>query len=70
MKLGILITGKNMEDSAIINRLLWWIDGWCELIDGLSVILSLGFIHPCLATRFSRYRLTKRVEKDKGDIKL
>ena len=42
-----------------INRFLWWVEGWCNLIDGLCMILSIGFCCPLLAAKFINWRLSK-----------
>lgn len=39
------------------NRVFWWITGWAELIDGLVLILTLGFVCAGLAERLSRWKM-------------
>ena len=48
-----------MYTQNYLNRLLWWLEGWCNLADGLCMILSVGFYSPLLSNRFANWRLDK-----------
>lgn len=53
------------------QQLFGWFLGWCELIDGIIIICSLGFIHLDIDYKFvykySDYFVNKRVaKKDKN----
>ena len=56
-----LITGKNADDPAWLNRLLWWVFGWCELLDGLTMVISAGYLCFDLSYAFSKWRIARRL---------
>lgn len=59
----MLIVGKTEGDSRIKNRFLWWMHGWCALLDGIAMVLSLGFYDLNLTYSITKRRLRKRVQK-------
>jgi hypothetical protein len=58
-----LITGRSVEDTEFVNRFLWFISGWCALLDGLTTILSCGYLSFALSYGFSKWRLQRRINR-------
>ena len=46
-----------------------WIIGWCSIIDGICLVISLGFFSPQITLKFvsklSKYRIAKRLKNRK-----
>ena len=55
----MIIRPESRATQSEANRLLWWVEGWCNLVDGISMILSAGFYSPLLANKFANWRLER-----------
>jgi len=58
---------KRIHGPDLIYYLLRWLGGLCDIIDGLFLIVSLGFYNPCLSFKLVIYS-SKRdlIRKIKG----
>ena len=54
----------NEEGMKIIPHLAI-INGMCQIIDGLVIMFTFGYIHTCLHLSFSRYTVAKSIEEQK-----
>jgi hypothetical protein len=67
----MLIRGKISSESRIANRVYWMLTGLCNILDGLSMVFSLGFFCFDFAAHFSVWRLKKQCEaRKRNPVKL
>lgn len=43
--------------NPILSKILYWFTGWCNVLDGLIVVLTGGYYYPMLAQRFMKVRM-------------
>ncbi|MFW9899873.1 MAG: hypothetical protein ACFFDY_01140 [Candidatus Thorarchaeota archaeon] len=43
--------------NPALSRLLYWLTGWANILDGLLVVLTLGFYHFQIPQRFYKIRV-------------
>jgi len=59
----MIILPEDSNTYKFTNRMLWWFEGFCGLLDGLTMTLSIGYLYPAFAIRFAEWRL-KRALRD------
>jgi len=58
----MLIRGR-LEESFILNHLFWMFGGVLDIINGLCMILSLGFYSTALVCNFSCWRMRRMLAR-------
>jgi len=51
--------------NPILSRILYLLAGWCNIIDGLALVLTLGYYYPSLAQKSTRLRMWFMQKKNK-----
>lgn len=60
--------------NPILSRVLYWFTGWCNVLDGLCVVLTLGHYYPMLAQKFVNVRMwfmkrkNKKIETEQNKV--
>lgn len=63
-----IIKGTIEGVNKYLNRFFWFIDGWCNLIDGIVIILTLGFVCSELTYKFSKFRMKYTLKKKNRNV--
>lgn len=60
--------------NPALSRVLYWFTGWCNILDGLCVVLTLGYYYPMLSQKFISVRLwfmkrkNKKIEAEQNKV--
>lgn len=60
--------------NPILSRVLYWFTGWCNVLDGLVVVLTLGYYYPMLAQKFVSVRMwfmkrkNRKIESEQNKV--
>ncbi len=47
---------------------LRWVGGFCDIIDGICIILTLGFYNPMLSFKMVFYSSKRSIKKKMGGV--